>query len=1103
MKKNVYLCSAIVIMLLMVSHITHAQTSGRNYIMTETMLDSLGTKIVKSVQYFDGFGRPNVLATGGLSPNGNYVYSKTEYDSLGREAKTWLPAVGTTSPNIITDSSMSTLSQSTYNGDAYAFSETTYDTLGRPIFVSTPGDAWYQAGKGVRTDYKTNAANSVKRYVVTPNADAITQDEYYEPGMLTCVKTTDEDEKTIEVYKDFMDRVILERRSNGNDTYYVYNNKGLLCGVLPPLYQTQENDDLIYQYKYDDYGRCTEKTLPGCSPINYEYDKCGRLAFMKDGTMSGNSCRFYLYDQLNRLVIQGLCSGKNISPTTSLPATAVFGTGDTEITGTGYYISSAYALVNPTIEIVHYYDNYQFLSLSALQDSIGNASLNRTGHANATSFQTGQLVKTSNGRYLCTALYYNQKGQVVETCENTLNGVIHNTTTTYTFTGKPVTVNESVTKNNTTRAVVQENTYDTNTDQLLTRTHKFRDATAVNTGSYAYDDLGRLDSVSRYLNRTSVRYAYDLHGWLTNIHGQDHYHNALLFDEKIQYADGSRTHLYNGNISYTKFTTPDYPMGQGNQCVYEYSYDGLNRLTGALFGYCPVNTNNNTFTSYFSENMTYDANSNITSLMRYGKHNNGNYSAIDILNFTYDGNKLYSIIDHGVNLVTEGAFDFKDDLIDSFYAPEYWYNSNGALSYDANKGVSWIDYDKLGNPIRVQFTDHSITEHVYAADGRRLKTIHRTSIPQSNPLGIGVTASLTPAQTQSIDSIDYVGSFIYEKGQLKRYMFDDGYLKLYTNTFSPRFFIKDHLGNNRIVTDGSGNIQQNTNYYPYGGMTSISTGQGEQQFKYNGKEYDPMHGLNEYDYGARQYDPAIGKFTTMDPLCEKYYHISPYAYCGGNPVNAVDPDGKDWYQNNQTSYYTWYDGDGAREGFTYIGGKGSVLGEFESIIDNILCGEGGLGLESLYSEGFTFDIAPNDKGGLIGSKERGWDFFDEFVNGTGPEFSVLLGDHPYTEAVKDESFVKQRQRIIRSRGKNGKYTNAGRPQFYPWEASIDSPMQFIGTYRYDGYSSKDDRYINNVVTDSKSVTSFGYHIPFLNNHRRSRNREFGTTYQFYIWRSKK
>ena len=97
-------------------------------------------------------------------------------------------------------------------------------------------------------------------------------------------------------------------------------------------------------------------------------------------------------------------------------------------------------------------------------------------------------------------------------------------------------------------------------------------------------------------------------------------------------------------------------------------------------------------------------------------------------------------------------------------------------------------------------------------------------------------------------------------------------------------------------------------------MTYISTNQGEQQFKYNGKEYDPMHGLNEYDYGARHYDPAIGKFTTMDPLCEKYYHISPYAYCGGNPVNAVDVDGNlivfinGWnYGNRGKMYWEGFD----------------------------------------------------------------------------------------------------------------------------------------------------------------------------------------------------
>ena len=32
----------------------------------------------------------------------------------------------------------------------------------------------------------------------------------------------------------------------------------------------------------------------------------------------------------------------------------------------------------------------------------------------------------------------------------------------------------------------------------------------------------------------------------------------------------------------------------------------------------------------------------------------------------------------------------------------------------------------------------------------------------------------------------------------------------------------------------------------------------------------------------------------MDPLCEKYYNISPYSYCAGNPIRYVDPDGRDY-----------------------------------------------------------------------------------------------------------------------------------------------------------------------------------------------------------------
>ena len=62
-------------------------------------------------------------------------------------------------------------------------------------------------------------------------------------------------------------------------------------------------------------------------------------------------------------------------------------------------------------------------------------------------------------------------------------------------------------------------------------------------------------------------------------------------------------------------------------------------------------------------------------------------------------------------------------------------------------------------------------------------------------------------------------------------------------------------------------------------------------YHYNGKELDMMSGLNNFDYGARQYY-QVPVWDRVDPLCEEFYNIFPYAYCKGNPVNAVDVDGE-------------------------------------------------------------------------------------------------------------------------------------------------------------------------------------------------------------------
>lgn len=63
-----------------------------------------------------------------------------------------------------------------------------------------------------------------------------------------------------------------------------------------------------------------------------------------------------------------------------------------------------------------------------------------------------------------------------------------------------------------------------------------------------------------------------------------------------------------------------------------------------------------------------------------------------------------------------------------------------------------------------------------------------------------------------------------------------------------------------------------------------------ERFKFTGKERDDETG---YDFfGARYYASTLPSWLSVDPLADKYPHISPYAYCAWNPIKYVDPNGK-------------------------------------------------------------------------------------------------------------------------------------------------------------------------------------------------------------------
>jgi RHS repeat-associated protein len=203
------------------------------------------------------------------------------------------------------------------------------------------------------------------------------------------------------------------------------------------------------------------------------------------------------------------------------------------------------------------------------------------------------------------------------------------------------------------------------------------------------------------------------------------------------------------------------------------------------------------------------------------------------------------------------------------------------MTKDLNKNISSIQYNLLNLPQTITYSTNKSATYTYDAEGNKLRVVY------TNP---GSTT-------------EYCGNMIYEGGTLKQILVDGGYVTLSGSTPTYHYYLQDHLGNSRVVCNASGTVEQVNHYYPFGGLFGESTNGDTQRYRYNGKELDRMHGLDWYDYGARHMDAM--RFTTMDPLAEKYYNMSPYAYCGNNPVNAIDLNGDTITYNHKEVQYTY------------------------------------------------------------------------------------------------------------------------------------------------------------------------------------------------------
>ena len=393
-----------------------------------------------------------------------------------------------------------------------------------------------------------------------------------------------------------------------------------------------------------------------------------------------------------------------------------------------------------------------------------------------------------------------------------------------------------------------------------------------------YDDLGRLQEKRRHNDIDTVRYEYNIRNWVSAI-------KSRSFVQKLYYDTGSGSGFvprYNGNIAGIGYEQ------NGHSYNYLFLYDGLNRLTAAnsydkAGGSIP-----------YSELYEYDRMGNITCLERQLGENK-----TDALNIQYTGNQIKKVSSGSPALGYDFGSMSYPDLSDA--SIEYYYDNNGNLIKNLDKGVVATRHNFLNLPDTIQFQNGNQIINSYLADGRKVKAVYKT---YSTGIVVPQDAVYHGNAYYDVSTDEWDGHYMYRSWYghgPKMFMVQtsEGYVGAdYVGIDSHRnyayyYYVHDHLGNVRITRNSQGYYaDQSLEYYPSGVLFDRSTEKERQPYMFGGKELVSMHGLNEYDFTGRWQYSIIPSFTSMDPLCEKYYSVSPYVYCLNNPLKYVDPDGK-------------------------------------------------------------------------------------------------------------------------------------------------------------------------------------------------------------------
>ncbi|MGG5211115.1 DUF6443 domain-containing protein, partial [Chryseobacterium sp. MIQD13] len=878
---------------LAISAQTNLSTS-ENYIYTKSCLDADCIKKSETVQYFDGLGRPVQTIAIKATPLGRDVVTPSEYDSKGREAKSYLPVPQSSTQNgAIYANPLGNASSAGY-GNEKIYAEKIYDNIytGRVNQMIPAGTAWSQ--KPVNMGYDTNAAGEVKKFTVSTGwvedrtDSGITLSGTYSVNQLNKSSVTDPDGNTTTEFQNGEGQTVLVRKNDGTqnaDTYYLYNEYGQLAYVIPPLAVSDTAPDqalldkLCYQYRYDGLGRLVEKKVPGKGWEYMVYDKADRLIATQDAVLRpAGKWLFTKYDKFGRVIYTGIIQAANRPELQTITNNYViteernqqgFFRNGIQI----YYTDGLYANAE-TILSVNYYDTYPSYSFNPAFPStiLGQPVITDTQNASVNTYAipTLSLVKNiEDDNWTKSYAYYDTKGRAIGTYAINHLGGYTRTESELDFAGvaKQTKVYHKRLSTDIERIISQSFDYDSQ-NRVVKHRHQVDSGPVELLAENTYNELSQVSNKKVGGGLESIDYQYDIRGALTRINDPAAL-GTKLFGYELKYFNPQNTTQgstgkYNGNITEVTWkTASDQVLRQ-----YNYQYDSLNRLKKGIYSEPGASVPQNGF---FNETLAYDVNGNITSLQRNGKSASGTAQLIDDLTYNYTGNKLNTVTD------TSGNYSGYPDTSGTAIA----YDDNGNMTIHKDKGVLLIDYNYLNLPDYIRFDKglstrtgmiNENTSYLYRADGTKLKKIYNYTPLIVDPLG--TTTTLSTKVTEYLDGFQYENKAGKSGGGaliLKFVPTAGGYYNFENNKYI--YSYTDHLGNIRLSysksLSGSAEVLEENNYYPFGLKHegyNVLAGNPAYNYEYNGKELQQETGWS--DYGARMYMSDIGRWGVIDPLAE-------------------------------------------------------------------------------------------------------------------------------------------------------------------------------------------------------------------------------------------